>query len=89
MDKQLLEKILKCPICLGVLLRSMVQPVKCGGLSWKDGVLCTRFGTPWSEVTKKIRDKDRKELEVYMEKNKDHIAEHGLVRCDRKGTCAR
>jgi len=89
MDKHLSEKIakiVKCPTCLGVLLRSMVQPLRCGGLSWKNGVLVNRLGTPWSDVTKRSEDRRRRELEDYVEKNKDHITKHGLVHCNRKKT---
>lgn len=75
--RELIAKILLCPICKRYLALSMTSPLRCPGLSYNDtGEQIVNSGRLWSEIVKEHEEESRKKLESYYAKHKKHIDNH-------------
>lgn len=77
-------EMLKCPICRGYIAVSMKSPLRCPGKDSRiiDGkrVAYTSTGIPWDEYVKAHKDRDDKRYKDYVEKHRDHLIAHGIIK---------
>lgn len=79
-----IAKMLKCDICRGYLAVSMVSPIRCPGMDYREingkKVPYTSTGIPWDEYIQSYEDLDNKRREAYIKEHKAHLIEHGIIK---------
>ena len=72
-----LQKILKCKICREYVAHCMVEPLRCGGLHYdEDGRLITENGVLWEDIENKNNQKNKDEMEKFLQEYGEHIKNH-------------
>jgi len=79
-----IAKMIECNICRGFLAVSMISPLRCPGMDYReiDGkqIAYTATGIPWNEYVQKFEDQKNKEYEDYKNTHKEHLIEHGVIK---------